>query len=76
MEKMGTFHDKMIHITPRCVVDLHSHWNKMVPFMKPFTVVDLTIVLNSEITHVGQVMTLEVTVSHIGSVTITSRTKT
>ncbi len=40
MEKMGTF-DEMIHITLRCVVHIHGHWNKMVPFMKPFILANL-----------------------------------
>ncbi len=71
MEKMGTFHNKMIHITSRCVVHLQSHWNKMVPFMKAFILVDLTMVLSSTTTHVAQVMTLKVIISRVGSVTIT-----
>jgi len=36
MEKKSTFLDEMIYITFKCVVHLHGHWNKMVPFMKPF----------------------------------------
>ncbi len=41
MEKMGTFLDETIHIMPRCTMHFHGHWNKVVPFMKPFIFVDL-----------------------------------
>ncbi len=41
MEKIGTFPDETIHITPRCVVHFHGHQNKVVPFMKPSILVDL-----------------------------------
>jgi hypothetical protein len=34
MKKMGRFPNEMIHIPFKCVVHLHGHWNKMVPFMK------------------------------------------
>jgi len=36
MEKTSTFPNEMIHITPKYVVHLHGHRNKMVPLMKPF----------------------------------------
>ncbi len=42
MEKTSTLLDETIHITPGCVVHLHGNWNKMVPFMKPFILVDLS----------------------------------
>jgi hypothetical protein len=42
MEKTGTFPDETIHITPRCVVHLHGHQNKIVLFMKPFILVDFS----------------------------------
>ncbi len=34
VEKMNTFLDEVIHIMPKCVMHLHGHQNKMVPFMK------------------------------------------
>jgi hypothetical protein len=40
VEKMKTFHDEMIHITLEYIVYLHGHWNKMVPLMKPFILMD------------------------------------
>jgi len=42
MEEMGTLFDEMIHVMPGFTVHLHGHWNKMVPFMKPFTFVDVS----------------------------------
>ncbi len=39
---MGTLLDEMIHITPRCVVHLHGHRNKVVPLMKPFILANLS----------------------------------
>jgi hypothetical protein len=41
VEKMNTLLDEMIHIMLGCVVHLHGHHNKMVPFLKPFIFVDL-----------------------------------
>jgi hypothetical protein len=41
VKKMGTFLDETIHIIPKCVMHLHGHQNKVVPFMKPFILVDL-----------------------------------
>jgi hypothetical protein len=35
MEKTSTFLNETIHITPRCTVHLHGHWNKLVSLMKP-----------------------------------------
>jgi hypothetical protein len=35
VEKIGTFLDEMIHITLKCIVHLHGHSNKVMPFMKP-----------------------------------------
>jgi hypothetical protein len=35
VEMMGTFPNETIHIMPRCVMHLHDHQNKVVPFMKP-----------------------------------------
>jgi hypothetical protein len=40
LEKMGTFPNEMIHITPRRVVHFHGHRNEIVFFMKPFIFVD------------------------------------
>jgi len=40
VEKMGTLPNETIHITPRCIVHLHGHWNEMVPLMKPFIFLD------------------------------------
>jgi hypothetical protein len=42
MEKMSTFLDKTIHIMPGCVMHLHDHQNKMVPFMEPYIFADLS----------------------------------
>ncbi len=42
MEKTSTLLDEMIHITPKCVVHLHGHRNKMVALMKPFILADLS----------------------------------
>jgi hypothetical protein len=41
MEKMSTLPDETIHITPKCVMHLHGHWNKMVPLTKLSILVDL-----------------------------------
>jgi len=41
MEKMNTFPDETIHIMPKCIMHLHGHQNKMVPFMKPFILTNL-----------------------------------
>jgi hypothetical protein len=35
VEKIGTLPNQMIHIMFKCVVHLHGHRNKVVPFMKP-----------------------------------------
>jgi hypothetical protein len=40
MEKMGTLLNEMIHITPKCIVHLHGHHNKMVPLMTPSILMD------------------------------------
>jgi len=40
VEKTSTFLDEMIHIMLDCVMHLHGHWNKVVPFMKPFILAD------------------------------------
>jgi hypothetical protein len=42
LEKMGMFPNETIHIPPRCTVHLHGHQNKVVPFMKPSILVDLS----------------------------------
>jgi hypothetical protein len=42
IEKTSTFVDETIHIMFECVVHLHGHWNKVVPFMKPFIFTDLS----------------------------------
>jgi hypothetical protein len=36
VDKMGMLPDKTIHIMPECIVHLHGHRNKVMPFMKPF----------------------------------------
>ncbi len=41
VEKMNTLPNEIIHITPRCVVHLHGHRNKMVPLMKPIIFMDI-----------------------------------
>jgi hypothetical protein len=35
MEKMNTLPDETIYIMPKCVMHLHDHQNKVMPFMKP-----------------------------------------
>jgi hypothetical protein len=42
VEKTSTFLDEMIHITPRCAMHLHGHWNKVAPLMNPSIFVDLS----------------------------------
>jgi len=42
VEKTSTFLDGMIHITLGCAMHLHSHQNKMVPFMKLSIFTDLS----------------------------------
>ncbi len=42
MEEMGTLPDETIHITPRCTMHFHGHWNKMVPLMKTSIFADLS----------------------------------
>ncbi len=42
VEKTHTLLDEMIHITLKCVMHLHGHWNKVVPLMKPFILADLS----------------------------------
>jgi hypothetical protein len=41
MEKTNTFTNETIHITFKCVVHLHGHWNKVVPLMKPSILINL-----------------------------------
>jgi hypothetical protein len=40
LEKTCTLLNEMIHIPLKCAMHLHDHWNKSVPFMKPFILVD------------------------------------
>ncbi len=40
VEKIGTFPNETIHITPRFVVHFPGHQNKVVPLMKPYVLVD------------------------------------
>jgi hypothetical protein len=42
MEKKNTPLDERIHISPKCVMHLHGHWNKVVTLMKPFILTDLS----------------------------------
>ncbi len=39
---MSTLPHEMIHITFKCIMHLHGHWNKVVPFLKPFIFADLS----------------------------------
>jgi hypothetical protein len=41
VEKTSTLLDETIHIMHGCVVHLHGHRNKMVPFLKPSIFLDL-----------------------------------
>jgi len=72
---MGTL-DETIHITLRCVVHIHGHWNRMVPFMKPFILANLNNDAKFATAPIGRLMTLEITVFHVRSITITSAMKT
>jgi hypothetical protein len=76
MEKTGTFPNETIHIMPGGVMHLHGNWNKMVPLMKPLYLRILTMALSFIVTLIGQLMTLEAIVFHIGSITTTLATKT
>jgi hypothetical protein len=51
VEKMSTLFNEMIHITFRCIVHLHGHQNKMVPFIKPLYFWILAMVLSFTTTH-------------------------
>jgi len=42
VEKMSTFLNEMIHIMPRCIMHLHGHQNKVVPFMNLSIFVDFS----------------------------------
>jgi hypothetical protein len=42
VKKTDILPNEMIHIMPECVVNLHGHWNKVVPLMKPSILADLT----------------------------------
>ncbi len=42
VEKMGTFPNEMIHIMLECAMHLHGHRNKVMPFMKPSILMNLS----------------------------------
>jgi len=42
VKKTSTLPNEMIHIMFKCVVHLHGHWKKMVPFTKPFIFTNLS----------------------------------
>ncbi len=42
MEKKGIIPNETIYITPKCIVHLHGHRNKMAPLMKPFILTNLS----------------------------------
>jgi hypothetical protein len=73
MEKTSTFTNEMIHTTPNCVVHLHGHRNKVVPF---FYLWILTMALSFAAAPTSQLMTLKAIVSCIELITSTSTTKT
>jgi hypothetical protein len=76
VKKMSTFLDETIHITSECVVHFYDHRNKMMLLMKPSILANFSNALNFAITPIGQLMTFEVTVSRVGSITITLVMKT
>jgi hypothetical protein len=40
VQKMDALLDETVHIMPESIAHFHGHWNKMVPLMKPSTLVD------------------------------------
>jgi hypothetical protein len=76
MDKRGTLPNETIHITPKCIVHLHGHWNKMVYLMKPSVLAVLTMSLRFETTLVDRLMTFETTISRVRFITTTSSIKT
>jgi hypothetical protein len=76
MEKMGTLPDEMIHITPKCIMHLHGHQNKVVPLMKSFIFADLNNGVKFYSYTISWLMTFETTISHIELITTTSAMKT
>ncbi len=76
MEKMGTLLDETIHIMPRCAMHLHGHWNKVVPFMKPFILVDLNNGIEFRIYTYWSTDDTQSTISYVVSITTTLATKT
>ncbi len=76
VEKIGTFFDEMIRIMLWCTIHLHGHRNKVVPFMKFSIFEDFNNGVKFHNYNVGRLMTLEVTISRVRSVTTTSTMKT
>ncbi len=69
MEKTSTLFVEMIHIMPECVVHLYDHQNKVMPLIKPSIFVDLNNGVKFHSCTANQLMTLEATISLIGSIT-------
>ncbi len=65
VEKTSTFSIETIHITPKCVVHFHGHWNKMVLLLKPSIFVDLNNGAKFCNCTASQLMTFETTVSRV-----------
>jgi ribulose-5-phosphate 4-epimerase/fuculose-1-phosphate aldolase len=65
MDKKGTLPNERIHITPKCIVHLHGHYNKVVHLMKPSILAILMMALR-----------FEATISCVRFITTTSSIKT
>jgi hypothetical protein len=76
VKKTNTLLNETIHITLECAMHLHGHRNKMMSFMKPSILTDLNNGACFISTLVGQLMTLEATISYVTSITTTLATKT
>ncbi len=76
VEKTSTLSNETIHITFECAMHLHGHQNKVVLLIKPLYLRILAMALNSTNILVGQLMTLETTISRVGLITITLAMKT
>jgi hypothetical protein len=59
MGKMGTLPNKMVHVMPGCITHLHGHWNKMVPFMKPYILANFNNGVKFHNAPIGRLMTFK-----------------
>jgi hypothetical protein len=75
MEKTNTLPYETIHITFRCAMHLHGHWDKVVPHMNPLYLHILAMALSSIVAPIGRLMTLEAIISRIELINTTLTTK-